>query len=209
MANETTYTISAEEKAMLDELKAKQAAAEEKKAKGAVERSEKRAARQDIANFGFVLKDEDGISEYNKLGAFTVTSSKFGRMIAIHRGHDNNAVYFARELKGGKKYEIGANTRGKKCTKNIILVKNNKDTVLTWITAAFQKFSTFEEAVQFLKGALTVSGKAKFASFDLDELNAAAQDGDKRAASKAKEIGNLYTSKGIGGTTIIELGKKG
>lgn len=208
MANETTYTISAEEKAMLEELKAKKAAAEEKKAKGAVERSEKRAARQDITNFGFVLKDDDGISEYNKLGAYTVSSSQFGRMIAIHRGHDNNAVFFARELKGGKKVEIGANTRGKKCTKNIILVKNNKDTVLEWITAAFQKFSTFEEAAAFLTNTVTASGKAKFKAFDLDELENLAKD-DKKAAAKFKEIKNLYTSKGIGGTTIVELGKKG
>lgn len=209
MANETTYTISAEEKAMLEELKAKKAAAEEKKAKGAVERSEKRAARMDIANFGFTLKDDDGISEYNKLGAYTVASSQFGRMIAIHRGHDNNAVYFARELKGGKKVEVGANTRGKKCTKNIILVKNNKDTVLEWIIAAFQKFTTFDEAVKFLTAAVTASGKAKFASFVLEELETAAKDGDKKAAAKVKEIRNLYTSKGIGGTTIVELGKKG
>lgn len=208
MANETTYTISAEEKAMLEELKAKKAAAEEKKAKGAVERSEKRAARQDISNFGFVLKDDDGISEYNKLGAYTVSSSQFGRMIAIHRGHDNNAVFFARELKGGKKVEIGANTRGKKCTKNIILVKNNRDTVLEWITAAFKKFSTFEEAATFLTNAVTASGKAKFKAFDLDELESLAKD-DKRAAAKVKEIKNLYTSKGIGGTAIVELGKKG
>ena len=209
MANETTYTISAEEKAMLEELKAKKAAAEEKKAKGAVERSEKRAARQDIANFGFVLKDDDGISEYNRLGAYTVSSSQFGRMIAIHRGHDNNAVFFAREIEDGKKVEVGANTRGKKCTKNIILVKNNRDTVLEWITAAFKKFNTFEEAASFLASAVTASGKAKFKAYDLDELNTAAQDGDKKAAAKAKEIGNLYTSKGIGGTTVIELGKKG
>lgn len=208
MANETTYTISAEEKAMLEELKAKKAAAEEKKAKGAVERSEKRAARQDISNFGFVLKDDDGISEYNKLGAYTVSSSQFGRMIAIHRGHDNNAVFFARELKGGKKVEIGANTRGKKCTKNIILVKNNRDTVLEWITSAFKKFSTFEEAATFLTNAVTASGKAKFKAFDLDELESLAKD-DKRAAAKVKEIKNLYTSKGIGGTAIVELGKKG
>lgn len=208
MANETTYTISAEEKAMLDELKAKQAAAEEKKAKGAVERSEKRAARQDISNFGFVLKDDDGISEYNRLGAYTVSSSQFGRMIAIHRGHDNNAVFFARELKGGKKVEIGANTRGKKCTKNIILVKNNRDTVLEWITAAFKKFSTFEEAAAFLTNAVTASGKAKFKAFNLDELENLAKD-DKKAAVKVKEIKNLYTSKGIGGTAIVELGKKG
>ena len=208
MANETTYTISAEEKAMLEELKAKKAAAEEKKAKGAVERSEKRAARQDISNFGFVLKDDDGISEYNRLGAYTVSSSQFGRMIAIHRGHDNNAVFFARELKGGKKVEIGANTRGKKCTKNIILVKNNRDTVLEWVTAAFKKFSTFEEAATFLTNAVTASGKAKFKAFDLDELESLAKD-DKKAAAKVKEIKNLYTSKGIGGTAIVELGKKG
>ena len=208
MANETTYTISAEEKAMLEELKAKKAAAEEKKAKGAVERSEKRAARQDISNFGFVLKDDDGISEYNRLGAYTVSSSQFGRMIAIHRGHDNNAVFFARELKGGKKVEIGANTRGKKCTKNIILVKNNRDTVLEWVTAAFKKFSTFEEAATFLTNAVTASGKAKFKAFDLDELESLAKD-DKKATAKVKEIKNLYTSKGIGGTAIVELGKKG
>ena len=42
---------------------------------------------------------------------------------------------------------------------------------------------------------------------DAARLDSIYQEADK-AAAKAKEIGNLYTSKGIGGTTVIELGKK-
>ena len=209
MANNNTFSISAEDKALLDKIKAAEAAKAEKKAANKIERSEKRAARQSLENFGFTLKDDEGITEYNKLGARIVKSSKFGRMIEIHRGHDNNAVYFAREIDGGAKVEIGANTRGKKCSKNIILVKNNRDTVIEWITAAFTKFNTFDEAVAFLAASMTKSGKAKFQSFDLDELNVLQQNGDKTAARLAKELGLLYTSKGIGGTTVIELGAKG
>ena len=209
MANNNTFSISAEDKALLDKIKAAEAAKAEKKAANKIERSEKRAARQSQENFGFTLKDEDGVSEYNKLGARIVKSSKFGRMIEVHRGHDNNAVYFAREIEDGTKVEIGANTRGKKCTKNIILVSNNRDTVIEWLKMAFTKFNTFDEAVGFLTAALTKSGKAKFQTFDLDELNQLQQDGDKAAARMAKELGALYTSKGIGGTTVIELGAKG
>jgi hypothetical protein len=209
MANNNTFTVSAEDKALLDKIKATEAAKAEKKAANKIERSEKRAARQSLENFGFTLKDDEGITEYNKLGARIVKSSKFGRMIEVHRGHDNNAVYFAREIEGGAKVEIGANTRGKKCTKNIILVKNNRDTVIEWITAAFTKFNTFDEAVAFLAASMTKSGKAKFQSYDLDELNVLQQNGDKTAARLAKELGLLYTSKGIGGTTVIELGAKG
>ena len=209
MANNNTFSISAEDKALLDKIKAAEAAKAEKKAANKIERSEKRAARQSQENFGFTLKDEDGVSEYNKLGARIVKSSKFGRMIEVHRGHDNNAVYFAREIEDGTKVEIGANTRGKKCTKNIILVSNNRDTVIEWLKMAFTKFNTFDEAVGFLTAALTKSGKAKFQTFDLDELNQLQQDGDKAAARMAKELGALYTSKGIGGTTVIKLGAKG
>lgn len=209
MANNNTFSISAEDKALLDRIKAAEAAKAEKKAASKIERSEKRAARQSLENFGFTLKDEDGVTEYNKLGARIVKSSKFGRMIEVHRGHDNNAVYFAREIEDGTKVEIGANTRGKKCTKNIILVSNNRDTVIEWLKMAFTKFNTFDEAVEFLTAALTKSGKAKFQTFDLDELNQLQQDGDKAAARMAKELGALYTSKGIGGTTVIELGVKG
>lgn len=208
MANNNTIAISAEDKALLDKIKAAEAAKAEKKAANKLERSEKRAARQSLENFGFVLKDDEGLSEYNKLGARIVKSSKFGRMIEVHRGHDNNAVYFAREIEGGAKIEIGANTRGKKCTKNIILVSNNRDTVIEWLKMAFTKFSTFDEAVSFLASSMTKSGKAKFQTFDLDELNRLQQDGDKAAARMAKELGALYTSKGIGGTTVIELGAK-
>lgn len=209
MANNNTFTVSAEDKALLDRIKAAEAAKAEKKAANKIERSEKRAARQSQENFGFTLKDEDGVSEYNKLGARIVKSSKFGRMIEVHRGHDNNAVYFAREIEDGTKVEIGANTRGKKCTKNIILVSNNRDTVIEWLKMAFTKFNTFDEAVTFLAASMTKSGKAKFQTFDLDELNQLQQDGDKAAARMAKELGALYTSKGIGGTTVIELGAKG
>lgn len=208
MANNNTIAISAEDKALLDKIKAAEAAKAEKKAANKLERSEKRAARQSLENFGFVLKDDEGLSEYNKLGARIVKSSKFGRMIEVHRGHDNNAVYFAREIEGGTKIEIGANTRGKKCTKNIILVSNNRDTVIEWLKMAFTKFGTFDEAVNFLASSMTKSGKAKFQTFDLDELNRLQQDGDKAAVRMAKELGALYTSKGIGGTTVIELGAK-
>lgn len=209
MANNTTFTISAEDRALLDRIKAAEAEKAEKKAMNKIERSEKRAARQAVENFGFTLKDAEGNSEYNKLGARIVKSSKFGRMIEVHRGHDNNAVYFAREIEDGAKVEIGANTRGRKCTKNILLVSNNRDTVMEWLKMAFAKFSTFDEAVAFLTSSLTKSGKAKFITYDLDELNRLQQEGDKAAARMAKELGALYTSNGIGGTTVIELGANG